>query len=336
MNEPTFNKGNTNSGREAISPREAANRRKTVSCTEVGSRRESVTRREVPCRREVVSGRETVSRREAIALGASAGIFSLIGISPFESTARPKTNKFLHKMISSSNTIPAMKTIGIVGGLGPQATTDLEMRIHKVAQQLVPQMQNSGYPSMIVQYYRHAPVLLTEEHMPVMPLQPDPRMLEAARNIGAMADFIVVPSNGVHLFQNEIEQASGRKVVSMIDATLKEVIKRGWRKVGVLGLMNPLVYTTRLRDMGIAFETIDETLQAKLDQAIFKVMEGRENEADRNIAMDAIGQLRYKKVDGIIPGCTEIPFLLGENMNAPDLLNPAQLLAEAAVRYCLA
>jgi aspartate/glutamate racemase len=41
-------------------------------------------------------------------------------------------------------------------------------------------------------------------------------------------------------------------------------------------------------------------------------------------------------VDGIILGCTEIPLLLRENGDEPDLVNPAQLLAEATVKHALA
>jgi aspartate/glutamate racemase len=37
-------------------------------------------------------------------------------------------------------------------------------------------------------------------------------------------------------------------------------------------------------------------------------------------------------VDGVILGCTEIPLLLGAEAKAIDLINPAQLLAETAVR----
>ena len=39
-----------------------------------------------------------------------------------------------------------MKTIGVLGGLGPQATMDFEERIHTVSQQLIAQHGNSGYP----------------------------------------------------------------------------------------------------------------------------------------------------------------------------------------------
>ena len=236
---------------------------------------------------------------------------------------------------SENNNGQTMKTIGILGGLGPQATMDLEMRLHKVAQQTIPQEKNSGYPLMVVQYYRHAPVLLVDENTPVVPFQPDPRLLEVAGNLGTIADFLLIASNGVHLLQREIEEASGRKVLSMIDATLEEVKKKGWKKVGVLGLMNSMVYTIRMDKMGIAYETIDNELQGKLNQAIFRVMEGHEDEADHAIVIEAINQLRNKNVDGIIPGCTEIPLLLKEDMDAPDILNPAQLVAEAAIKFSL-
>ena len=46
--------------------------------------------------------------------------------------------------------------------------------------------------------------------------------------------------------------------------------------------------------------------------------------------------LREQRVDGIIMGCSELPLLLQEGSDAPDLLNPVQLLAEAAVSYAIA
>jgi len=144
-----------------------------------------------------------------------------------------------------------------------------------------------------------------------------------------------MPTNGVHRFQKEIENASGRAMLSIIDATMDEVKKRKWKRVGVLGLMTMEIYTRKLTEMGIAFETINDELQKKIDKTIFRVMEGRDDENDRALMLEALGQLRSKNVDGIIPGRTEIPLLLGKEMNADDLVNPAQLLAEAAVKYAL-
>ena len=278
--------------------------------------------------------KNAISRRETIALLAS-GLFSLHDLNNFNyNTILP--GKPLKKMKSiTRNNGAVMKTIGIIGGMGPQATVDLEMRIHNAAQQVLPPAQNGGYPPMVVEYYRHPPIMMSENGQPVFPLQIDPRLLAVAKSLGTMADFLVLPTNGVHRFQNEIENASGRILLSMIDATMEEVKKRKWKKVGVLGLMTLEIYTRRLTEMGIAFETVNNELQKKIDKTIFRVMEGRDDENDRAIMLEALSELRSKKVDGIIPGCTEIPLLLGKEIDAIDLVNPAQLLAEAAVKYAL-
>lgn len=42
-----------------------------------------------------------------------------------------------------------MKRIGVLGGMSPQVTTDLESRVHHVSQRIVPQEWNAGYPPMV-------------------------------------------------------------------------------------------------------------------------------------------------------------------------------------------
>src|SRR5262245_2321628 len=68
----------------------------------------------------------------------------------------------------------AMRTIGVLGGLGPRATMDFEARLHRMGQRLIPANQNRGYPPMVV-YDRHPPVVLTEEGKPRMPSRADSR-----------------------------------------------------------------------------------------------------------------------------------------------------------------
>ena len=38
-----------------------------------------------------------------------------------------------------------MKTIGVLGGLGLQATMEFEVRIHTVIQQLIPKFSNGSF-----------------------------------------------------------------------------------------------------------------------------------------------------------------------------------------------
>lgn len=228
-----------------------------------------------------------------------------------------------------------MKTIGVLGGLGPQATMDLEARIHRVSQRLIPPHQNGGYPPMVVHYVRHSPFLPSEKGAADQPPRPDPRLLEAARRLGAVADFLVIASNGVHLIQAEIEQAAGRKVLSMIEATIDEVRRRRWTRVGVLGLGEPVIYTRPLGRLGIACEIVDLAHRNALETAAFQLMEGRDTPGSATVARDAVAALRKRGVDGVILGCTEIPLLLREAGDAPDLINPTQMIAERAVKAAM-
>jgi aspartate/glutamate racemase len=126
----------------------------------------------------------------------------------------------------------------------------------------------------------------------------------------------------------------------MIDVTVAEVVRRGWHRVGVLGFGDPVVYTRRLAPVDGSCETIDtmicETidigLRHRLDREIVKVMEGADDERSAAVAREAVEALRHRRVDGIVLGCTELPLLLKE---ASDLVNPVQLLAEAAVRRAM-
>jgi aspartate racemase len=187
----------------------------------------------------------------------------------------------------------------------------------------------------VVLYHRAPPILLDENLKPRLPIEPDPGLLRGASFLGGIADFLVISANAPHLIQNDIERAAGRPILSMIDVTLDDVRARGWKRIGVLGMGLPTVYTTRLDAAGLAHETLDPEARDQVDSAILSVMEGREDDAKRRFARDAVSALRARGVDGVILGCTEIPLLLGSDAEAPDLVNPAQLLAEAAVRRAL-
>jgi aspartate racemase len=230
-----------------------------------------------------------------------------------------------------------MKRMGVLGGISPQATMDFEARVHRLCQQLVPQNFNAGYPPMVVWYHRRPPVRFGDDGRPIVPMQVDPQLVEAAAWLGKGVDFLVIPCNAAHVGLAEIRSAAGCPVVSMIDLALDEVARRDWQRAGVLGFHTaPSVYTDPLRQRGIRCETIDAPIQARLDAAIQAVAEGREGAAEARAARTSVATLRAARVDGVVLGCTEIPLLLGEDAEAKDLVSPLALLAEAAVRLAIA
>ncbi len=232
-----------------------------------------------------------------------------------------------------------MKTIGVLGGLGPQATMDFEVRMHRISQHFVPQQANTGYPPMVVYYFRETPMVMPADgSFPSELPRANPLLLDAAQRLGAWANFLVITTNGIHAWQKEIQEAAGRPVVSMIDATMAEVRRRGCARVGVVDFRPPdmCVYTEPLLASGIPTEVLPaERLEAMM-QAVFRVDEGRAGAAERRLVQEAMQYLRARGADAIILACTEIPLMLDGSDLTPDVINPIQYLAEAAVRYAIA
>jgi aspartate racemase len=229
-----------------------------------------------------------------------------------------------------------MKKIGVLGGLGPQATMDFEARLHRVARQLNPAPGNSSAPPMLVYYHRAPPFQVQADGQPVFPIQADPLLLDAAARLGAWADFLVITSNSPHMAAPAIEQAAGCPLLSIIELTLAEVARRQPQCVGVFGFGPVRVYLEPLAARNIPHITIDAALQAEVDAGVRALWEDRAGPPPYEAVARAVAALRAAGADLIILGCTELPLLLGpEADTAPDLLNPAQLLAAAAVRRAL-
>ena len=229
-----------------------------------------------------------------------------------------------------------MKRMGVLGGISPQATMDFEARVHRISQQLIPQDFNRGYPPMVVWYHRRPPVRLDNDGRAFIPMEVDRELVEAAGWLGTMADFLVIPCNAAHVGLDAIQKAAGRPVLSMIEITADEVAKRGWRRAGVLGFAGaPRPHVEALGRRGIRCEGVDPAAQTPLDAGIRAVAEGRNGAVDARAARTAVDLLRALPVDGVVLGCTEIPLLLGKDAEAKNLVSPAALLAEAAVRMAI-
>jgi aspartate/glutamate racemase len=90
-----------------------------------------------------------------------------------------------------------------------------------------------------------------------------------------------------------------------------------------------------MNPLHLAAEVITPELQDPLNIAVMRMQEGRATADDTQAIREAVAYLRARQVDGIILGCTELPLLLPTYADEPDLVNPAQLLAEAAIRYAM-
>ncbi len=147
----------------------------------------------------------------------------------------------------------------------------------------------------------------------------------------------MITSNGVHALQGEIEQAARRPVISMVDAVMDEIQRRGLKHIGVVDFRPSQfsVYVPRLRQAGLTWEYTPDEFLPRLTKVMQVVDEGNTGPPERETLLETMHYLRSKQVDGILPACTEFPLALQEADKTADVINPSHLLAESAVRYAL-
>jgi len=235
--------------------------------------------------------------------------------------------------------VPKMKTIGVVGGFGQWATLDILERIYRVAADRIPQYGNRGYPKTIIHVLNRAPMVLNQDGSYPINLEPSPEFIHAVKDVSGCSDFFIIPSNTPHLFLKEIERVAGKKILSIVDVTVEEVVRRGYKRIGLLAIgvtLDKRLYQDPLEAIGVQVISLPgELVEALEKEGIYPLQEGLPVHEIKPVAQQAIDYMRSQKVDGIILGCTEIPVLLKDAADNPDIINPSQLLAEATVKKSL-
>ena len=115
------------------------------------------------------------------------------------------------------------------------------------------------------------------------------------------------------------------------------------KTIGVLGGLGPQatedfearVHAVAQRLIPIAVESIPPDLQEQFDGSVIALYEGAAGPGARMVAREAVDFPRRQTVDGIVLGCTDLPLLLDQDVAEPSVIDPTQLLAEAAVREAM-
>ncbi|HSX18029.1 MAG TPA: aspartate/glutamate racemase family protein [Candidatus Saccharimonadales bacterium] len=241
--------------------------------------------------------------------------------------------------VDHESKVPPMKRIGVVGGFSQWATHDVIGRILKYSASRIPQYGNRGYPPMDQRWVNRAPMKLnTDGSMPAK-LEPSDELLAAAKFVGNDSDFLIIPSNTPHFFKKEIEEAAGKSLLSIVDLAIEEVARRQSAKVGIMAIgptLNRRLYQNPLEEKGFTTVVLSQELSEKLDEeGVYAIQEGVPAGKVGKVAFEALSYLRKQGSDSVILGCSEIPILLGADSEAPYIINPSQLLAEAAVEKAL-
>ena len=227
-----------------------------------------------------------------------------------------------------------MKVIGILGGMGPQATIDLYQKILDSTaasrdQEHIPTLiwSNPGIPDRNMAILQGGP-------------DPSPALSAGARILEqGGADFIVVPCNTAHLFAEAIVAAVKIPLVNMVEETAMEAARLlpGGSRVSILATTATVstgLYQKALEKHGLSFMLPGAEDQETIMATIFDaegIKAGFVDDNNRNRALSVLRRQEESGAAAFIAGCTELPLVLRQE-DAEYLLDPTLLLARAAVR----
>ena len=153
------------------------------------------------------------------------------------------------------------------------------------------------------------------------------------------AACILIGANTMHKIADEVQAAVKIPVIHIAEATAKEILKEGLKKVGLIGTKYTMqlgFYTDHLAKFGI--ETIIPE-QKDIDYINYTIY----NEFSKNIFtaeakasyLNIISKLKANGAEGIIGGCTEIPILIKEGDCDIPIFDTAKIHSQAGVNYVL-
>jgi aspartate racemase len=230
-----------------------------------------------------------------------------------------------------------MKTVGIIGGLGPDTTCKFYLRVLNLCRK----HDDIQYPPILI-YSVSFPYALEREIIERNTNERKmlPVLLEAVRRLEvSAADFIVLPCNTLHLFIDELRNTVSTPLLSILDVTADECVRREVRRVGILATTATVerrLYEGPLRARGIEMLKPIAADQAEVARAICETLDGHKPEANRRTLSDVIRHLRDDGAEAVILGCTDLQLLLAGSQSSPLLIDTVEVLAQATAREILA
>ena len=226
------------------------------------------------------------------------------------------------------------KTIGILGGMGPEATVYFFRLIisHTAARR-----DQDHVPLLIYslpQIPERTPAILGRGPSPVPLLRKGVRTLARAG-----AHFIVIPCISAHAFLSEIRRASPVPVLSLLEEALAGAKRNhpGLKRVGLLattGTVRSGLFAKEFARARIEVMTPSEEEQSRVMDAIFGkhgVKAGFTRGKPRRLILGIARRLIKRGAEAIIAGCTEIPLVVRDEDISVPFIEPMRIAARAAI-----
>ncbi len=227
----------------------------------------------------------------------------------------------------------AEKIVGVLGGMGPEATVDFFAKV--IA--LTAAKRDQNHLRIIIDNNPKIPdrteAILTKDDTLV------PVLVETAKNLEkAGVDFIVIPCNTVHYFYDDLIKEVAVPVLHMI-REVTNAIKTSLpncKRVGLLattGTVNSSLYQKECQKAGIEVLVPDSQGQAEVMEAILEIKGGSSKDSARKAILRKANQLLERQAEALILGCTDIPLVIKVNDFPVPVFDSNWVLAETTVKF---
>ena len=229
-----------------------------------------------------------------------------------------------------------MKLIGMLGGLGWQSTS----LYYRMLNEFAAKELGEGYGARILLHsvnngaVREAISRGDEEEALSI-------LCDAAHSLkNGGADFVVMASNSMHTYAEQIEQTTGVPLLHISDPTGSEILQAGHRTVALLGTratMDACFYSKRLRaNAGTAVIAPEPGEREEVNRVIYdELARGVMRSGSREFICDLIHKLCDRGAEAVVLGCSELKTIITPSRDAIPFYDTTRLHAKAAVKCAL-
>lgn len=226
------------------------------------------------------------------------------------------------------------KTIGVLGGMGPEATAYFYQLLIKKTKAA----KDQEHIKVIIYSNPEIPArtdaILGKGPSPLPELVAGVKFLQEAG-----ADFIVMPCVTAHYYYNDILARKRAAFVNLLDETLLYALRKlpNLKKAGLVsssGTLESRLFHDVFSKEGIEIIAPEDAEQELVMEAIFGargIKAGYTSGRPRKIILGACKALIARGAEAIIAGCTEVPLVLKEKDIPVPLIEPLEILAEVSI-----
>ncbi len=230
-----------------------------------------------------------------------------------------------------------MKTLGIIGGLGPESTIDYYQRLIALYRE---RTGDGSYPEFIINSVNLKKGLdfMAANNLADMA---DYLLERIGKLAGAGADFGLIAANTPHIVFDDVAPKSPIPLISIVEATCAAAKTQNLNRLALFGTrytMQATFYSKVFSRQGIDLLVPEPNDQDYIhDKYMNELVPGKFLPETRAGLLSIVDRMRAKShIDGVILAGTELPLILRDSdHNEIPFLNTTKIHVEAAVDQML-